>query len=265
MTQGLPGKQGQPGKPGNPGNPGNPGVTGKPGNTGTPGKSGQDGQDGNPGIPGKPGIAGKPGQDGKKGNPGLPGQEGKKGDPGLPAVYKGYNVINKLLKPSTIHYTGPVDNLRRLNNSSYNLYAEDGWILKRDIVVFDSVTNSNITIKGGKLKLPVKKCTQLDDIKSIMVNFYTISSAKFDLKLVLDTSSVDYSHNLLPEGNKYHATSNYSDCQHAEQLVYLQGNNDGIHCEEVKEITIEMNTGTIIISSFTIVYKNSSVNYFFCN
>ena len=222
---------------------GRPGPSGKPGQSGPPGKPGQSGP---PGPPGKPGQSGPPGQPGKIGI-GYPGEPGERGLPGRD--YRHLPIINKYLYPSVNHYDKSIDNLRRLNLSSYSIFSENGWLFNEGII-----------------NVPVKKCVNFDDIKSIMINFYTISSATFELNLVFNNLNISYSlqDKLIP-GKKYHAITCCNDYQYDQEVVCLHKDDTKPNCEDIKEINIEMITGNIIISSLTVMYKDSVVNFFLFN
>ena len=222
------------------------GQPGQPGKTGSPGQPGQPGKTGAPGQPGQPGKTGSPGQPGKIGI-GYPGEPGERGLPGRD--YRHLPIINKYLYPSASHYDKSVDNLRRLNLSSYTIFSENGWLFNEGII-----------------KFPVKKCVNFDDIKSIMINFYTITAATFDLNLVFDNLNISYSlHTTLIPGKKYQAMTCCYDYQYDQELVCLHKDNTKPNCDDINEINIEMNNGNIIISSLTVIYKDSIVNFFLFN
>lgn len=248
---------------GKPGPPGQPGISGKQGLRGLPGINGIQGLRGSPGVPGPPGTRGPQGfqgemgsrgpqgfqgEMGSRGPQGNPGTPGPKGDPGISPAISHLCQLNKFLYPSTIHYNRPVDELRRLNMTSYNLYSENGWFFN-----------------DGVIKFPVKKCTQLGDIKSIMLNFYNIESAIFNINIVFCSSTITYSQNdVLVANKKYHATTKYN-YQYDENLICLDKVNAQTSCEEIKEINIEIISGSMIASLLTIVYKDNIINFFLCN
>ena len=133
--------------------------------------------------------------------------------------------------------------------SSYNLYSENGWFFNE-----------------GVIKFPVKKCTQIGDIKSIMLNFYNIESATFNLNIVFCSSTMTYTQDdVLVANKKYHATTKYHNYQYDENLICLDKVNTQTSCDEIKEINIEITSGSMIASLLTIVYKDNITNFFLCN
>ena len=201
---------------------------------------------------GPPGFRGPRGERGPMGCHGPPGEKGQRGERGPPGCIE-YNFypINRYLYPSFLVYnSSEYPTLESLDIGSlltYNHYPQNGWVFTQ-----------------GTLTFPVKTDTDFDDIRGIVVNFYsTTATSLFSININTVSHSVPYiSTTALQPGKTYQASTHNCNYLYDEEFIYMHKTGNAYCEEKVNDITIQQNNPQeMIITNITIIYTNSVITF----